>query len=73
MVLPISLDLELKDMLKTLWRFKKNAVDYRFDTLPIIDGMADINDTVFDFKLKEGYSAETSGGLLIMVPPEKVD
>ena len=31
-----------------------------------------INDQVMDFKLLSGYSAETSGGLLIMVPPEKV-
>ena len=30
-----------------------------------------INDNVLDFKLIEGYSAETSGGLLVMVPPEK--
>jgi len=38
-----------------------------------LDGTADVNNTVFDFKLLEGYSAETSGGLLIMVPPSKVD
>lgn len=31
-----------------------------------------INREVFNFKLLEGFSAETSGGLLIMVPPEKV-
>lgn len=31
-----------------------------------------INDTVFNFRLLEGYSAETSGGLLMMVPPENV-
>ena len=26
-----------------------------------------VNDELFDFKLREGYSAETSGGLLMMV------
>jgi len=35
--------------------------------------MSDINKHVVDFKLTEGKSAETSGGLLIMVPPEKVE
>ena len=35
--------------------------------------MTAINDEVFNFRLLEGYSAETSGGLLIMVPPSKTD
>jgi len=35
--------------------------------------MKTINDNILNFKLLEGYSAETSGGLLIMVPPDKVD
>jgi selenide,water dikinase len=48
-------------------------VDYNIHSLPIIDGMEIINREVFNFKLLEGFSAETSGGLLIMVPPEKVD
>jgi selenide,water dikinase len=47
-------------------------VDYNIHSLPIIDGMEIINREVFNFKLLEGFSAETSGGLLIMVPPEKV-
>tara|TARA_B110000285_G_C14607444_1_gene373418 strand:+ start:209 stop:349 length:141 start_codon:yes stop_codon:yes gene_type:complete len=34
--------------------------------------MADINSEVFDFKLTKGYSAETSGGLMVMIPPDKV-
>ena len=40
---------------------------------PIIDGMAEINEKVLNFNLTKGYSAETSGGLLIMIPPEKVE
>jgi len=39
----------------------------------VIDGMEEVNDNIVNFKLKEGYSAETSGGLLIMVPPSKVE
>lgn len=58
---------------KNLVEVQKEAVDFRFDILPVIDGMEAINDNVLNFKLKEGYSAETSGGLLVMVPPDKVD
>lgn len=57
---------------QNLVNVQKASVDYRFDALPIIDGMEVINDQVFNFKLLEGYSAETSGGLLVMVPPDKV-
>ena len=35
--------------------------------------MDQINDNVFDFKLMKGFSAETSGGLFAMVPPESLD
>lgn len=48
-------------------------VDYLFHSLPILDGMEVINDNIFDFKLLEGGSAETSGGLLVMVPPDRVE
>jgi len=48
-------------------------VDYKIHSLPVLDGTADVNNEVFDFKLLEGFSAETSGGLLVMVPPSKVD
>lgn len=48
-------------------------VDFTIESLPVISNMADINSEVMDFKLLEGYSAETSGGLLIMVPPERVN
>jgi selenide, water dikinase len=34
-------------------------------TLPCIKNTLQINDEVFDFRLRVGYSAETSGGLLI--------
>eukprot|EP01017_Pseudomicrothorax_dubius_P014780 TRINITY_DN172_c0_g2_i1.p1 TRINITY_DN172_c0_g2~~TRINITY_DN172_c0_g2_i1.p1 ORF type:complete len:263 (+),score=50.12 TRINITY_DN172_c0_g2_i1:438-1226(+) len=40
-------------------------VDMRLHTLPVISGMADFDKKLIDFRLKEGFSAETSGGLLI--------
>ena len=51
---------------------QRESVDYFIHSLPILHGMTDINSEVFNFKLTEGYSAETSGGLMIMVPPDKV-
>jgi len=62
----------IKGHAKNLVEVQKEAVDYNIHSLPIIDGMDIINKEVFNFRLIEGYSAETSGGLLIMVPPEKV-
>jgi len=35
--------------------------------------MEEINDKVFNFKLLEGYSAETSGGLFLICPSEKAN
>eukprot|EP00658_Telonema_sp_P-2_P049534 TRINITY_DN37682_c0_g1_i1.p1 TRINITY_DN37682_c0_g1~~TRINITY_DN37682_c0_g1_i1.p1 ORF type:complete len:331 (-),score=89.92 TRINITY_DN37682_c0_g1_i1:355-1347(-) len=46
-------------------------VGIEIHTLPTIAGMAAVNDACgIDFKLKEGYSAETSGGLMICMPAE---
>ncbi len=39
-------------------------------TLPLIANTSKVNDQVFNFRLKVGYSAETSGGLLVSIPPE---
>lgn len=45
------------------------AVDVVVETLPIIRGMRQVNDRNDNlFKLMEGKSAETSGGLLICLP-----
>lgn len=63
----------IKGHAQNLVAVQKQPVDFRFDALPIIDGMEIINDNVLNFKLLEGYSAETSGGLLVMVPPEKAE
>ena len=37
-------------------------------TLPLIEKTKEVNDHIFNFRLTVGYSAETSGGLLICFP-----
>lgn len=49
---------------------QKQKVDIVIDNLPIIKNMAKIDNTVKNYKLKEGLSAETSGGLLICLPKQ---
>jgi selenide,water dikinase len=63
----------LKGHAKNLLEAQEEMVDFYIHTMPIIDRMHLINDHVFNFRLTEGFSAETSGGLLIMVPPDKVE
>lgn len=48
---------------------QKNRVDFEIDTLPIINKMVEISAKTGLFKsLTEGFSPETSGGLLIALP-----
>ena len=54
-------------------KMRKVDVNMHITHLPIIDGMEKINDSVFNFRLTEGYSAETSGGLFLMMAPDKVE
>jgi len=56
---------------QNLCEVQKADVNMHITHLPIIDGMEKINDSVFNFRLTEGYSAETSGGLLMMIAPDK--
>jgi selenide,water dikinase len=42
-------------------------------TLPCLAGTPQVNDHVFNFRLRDGYSAETSGGLMICMPEESVE
>lgn len=62
----------LKGHAQNLVNVQKKNLDFRFALLPLIRGMDQINNSVLDFKLMEGLSAETSGGLLIMLPEDKV-
>lgn len=55
-----------------LVKVQAESVDFRIDALPVIDGMHTINSEVFNFRLLDGFSAETSGGLMIMVPGDRV-
>ena len=42
-------------------------------TLPCIAGTPAVNNEVFNFRLLTGYSAETSGGLMICLPEENAE
>mmetsp|Transcript_8503 Transcript_8503/g.35490 ORF Transcript_8503/g.35490 Transcript_8503/m.35490 type:complete len:309 (-) Transcript_8503:376-1302(-) len=53
---------------QNLAEHQKRPVNIELHTLPIIKGMKALDDRVQLFKLMEGYSAETSGGLLIALP-----
>lgn len=52
--------------------------EFYVDTMPVIAGMAKVaaflkTEGILDFKLIDGFSAETSGGLLVMLPRESAD
>jgi selenide,water dikinase len=53
---------------------QKAPVSFKIHTLPVLDHMNRVASIIasrgLDFKLKEGLSAETSGGLLICLPKE---
>jgi len=49
---------------------QKAKVGIELHTLPLIAGTQAINDKIFNFRLTVGYSAETSGGLMICMPKE---
>jgi selenide,water dikinase len=42
-------------------------------TLPCIAGTPAVNANVFDFRLVKGYSAETSGGLMLCIPKNNAE
>ena len=52
---------------------QKIKVDFKIHTLPIIKNMLKIDKIVNNFRLIEGYSAETSGGLLVCLPKDQAD
>eukprot|EP00830_Metopus_es_P004140 TRINITY_DN1382_c0_g1_i1.p1 TRINITY_DN1382_c0_g1~~TRINITY_DN1382_c0_g1_i1.p1 ORF type:complete len:268 (-),score=43.73 TRINITY_DN1382_c0_g1_i1:73-876(-) len=58
---------------KNLAEAQVESLDLRLHSLPIIQRMAYMQDKVTNFKLMQGYTAETSGGLLMMISPEYVD
>ena len=50
---------------------QRNEVDLVFHSLPIISRMLEKVEGMPDFKVSEGYSAETSGGILTMLEADK--
>ena len=49
------------------------AVGIELHTLPFIKKTPIVNNEVFNFRLMVGYSAETSGGLMISMPADKAE
>jgi selenide,water dikinase len=49
---------------------QKSAIHFEIHTLPIIKWMKEADEKTKIFNLMDGVSAETSGGLLICLPPE---
>ena len=49
------------------------AVGIELHTLPFIKKTPLVNNEVFNFRLMIGYSAETSGGLMICMPEDKAE
>lgn len=49
------------------------AVGLEIHTLPCIANTMQVNNNVMDFRLLKGYSAETSGGLMVCISPTSAD
>jgi len=58
---------------KNLAEAQEQKIDLRIHSLPIIYKMHELHDKVVNYKLFEGFSAETSGGILMMVSPDHAD
>jgi len=57
--------------LDALLKTQEREVSFTLDVLPILAGMARLSVAAPGFRLLEGFSAETSGGLLLSIPPER--
>ena len=54
-----------------LVEIQKSNVDFVFDSIPVFKGLKKYENLVRNFKLFEGFAAETSGGLLIVMNKER--
>lgn len=61
----------IKGHVENLAIAQKKKLKFRIDKLPIIGKMDIISKEILNFKLHSGYSAETSGGLLIAMDREQ--
>ncbi|EGD82593.1 selenide [Salpingoeca rosetta] len=57
---------------RNLAEAQDEQVDFIIDSLPVIAKMPAVN-SKFNFKLLDGFSAETSGGLLVVLPPDQAE
>ncbi len=57
----------IKGHVENLAVAQKKNLKFRINKLPIINHMNIVNKNILNFKLDQGYSAETSGGLLIAI------
>ena len=55
-----------------LARNQSTSLNIEIHTLPLIKNMKEINEIV-NFRLLLGFSAETSGGLLVCLPADKAE
>jgi len=58
---------------RNLAKNQKAAVNFEIHSLPIIRSMKEADDKVQMFSLLKGFSAETSGGLFVCLPPENAE
>lgn len=56
---------------KNLASVQHGNVDIIIHTLPVIGGVNEYDKIVHNYRFVEGFSAETSGGLLVILPREK--
>lgn len=58
---------------RNLAKNQKAAVNFEIHSLPIIRSMKEVDDKVQMFSLVKGFSAETSGGLMVCLPAENAE
>ncbi len=58
---------------RNLARNQRAAVNFELHTLPVLAHMLEVDAHVSFFKLRAGFSAETSGGLLLALPAAAAD
>lgn len=62
----------IKGHAEYLAQCQKGEVDIIIDKLPLIANMLQIEGKARNFRIEEGTSAETSGGLLLGISPDRV-
>lgn len=58
----------IKGHAENLVEVQTKAVNFEIEALPVFQGVHRINQEIFNYKLLDGFAAETSGGLLIALP-----